>query len=73
MRVVAVSVTIVELPQTSPLAPYRSHPRSSSTTQSGIVGVTVEDGLTGWGEYNVNFLPNLSGRRAEAAVPPSNL
>jgi L-alanine-DL-glutamate epimerase-like enolase superfamily enzyme len=68
MRVVAVSVTIVELPQTSPLAPYRSHLRSSSTTQSGIVGVTVEDGLTGWGEYNVNFLPNLSSARAEAAA-----
>jgi hypothetical protein len=58
--VVAVSVTIVELPQTSPLAPYRSHLRSSSTTQSGIVGITVEDGLTGWGGCDVNFLPNLS-------------
>ena len=65
MRVNGVTVTIVEVPQTAPLAPYRSHLRSSSTTQSGIVRVATDEGLIGWGEYNVNFLPNLSGRRAE--------
>lgn len=68
MRVIDVSVTMVEVPQTAPLAPYRSHLRSSSTTQSGIVRIDVDDGLTGWGEYNVNFLPGLSGRRAEQAA-----
>lgn len=62
MRVTDVSVTIVEVPQTAPLAPYRSHIRSSSTTQSGIVRVETDAGLIGWGEHNVNFLPNLSGR-----------
>lgn len=65
MRVTDVSVTIVEVPQTSPLAPYRSHIRSSSTTQSAIVRVETDEGLVGWGEHNVNFLPNLSGRRME--------
>jgi L-alanine-DL-glutamate epimerase-like enolase superfamily enzyme len=68
MRVVDVAVTMVEVPQTAPLAPYRSHLRSSSTTQSGIVRIDTDQGITGWGEYNVNFLPNLSGRRAMAAA-----
>ncbi len=63
MRVTEVTVTIVEVPQTAPLAPYRSHIRSSSTTQSAIVRVATDEGLVGWGEHNVNFLPNLSGRR----------
>jgi L-alanine-DL-glutamate epimerase-like enolase superfamily enzyme len=65
MRVTDVSVTIVEVPQTAPLAPYRSHLRSSSTTQSAIVRVATDDGVVGWGEHNVNFLPNLSARRME--------
>lgn len=65
MRVTDVDVTIVEVPQTSPLAPYRSHLRSSSTTQSAIVRVATDEGLIGWGEHNVNFLPNLSGRRMQ--------
>lgn len=65
MRVTDVAVTIVEVPQTAPLAPYRSHIRSSSTTQSGIVRVETDEGLVGWGEHNVNFLPNLSGRAME--------
>lgn len=65
MHITDVSVTIVEVPQTAPLAPYRSHIRSSSTTQSGIVRVDTDQGLTGWGEHNVNFLPNLSGRQMQ--------
>jgi len=65
MRVTNVLVTIVEVPQTAPLAPYRSHVRSSSTTQSAIVQVDTDAGLTGWGEHNVNFLPNLSARRMQ--------
>lgn len=68
MRISKVSVWIVEVPQTSPLAPYRSHLRSSSTTQSGIVRVETDEGFTGWGEHNVNFLPNLSARRMEEAA-----
>ena len=66
MRVIAVSVVVVEVPQVAPIAPYRSHVRTSSTTQSGIVQVETDAGLTGWGEFNVNFLPNLSGRRMTA-------
>ncbi len=65
MHVTGVTVTIVEVPQTAPLAPYRSHIRSSSTTQSAIVCVETDEGLVGWGEHNVNFLPNLSGRRMQ--------
>lgn len=66
MHVTAVAVIVVEVPQIAPIAPYRSHVRSSSTTQSGIVRVETDAGLTGWGEFNVNFLPNLSGRRMTA-------
>jgi len=68
MRVVDVTVTVVEVPQTAPLAPYRSHVRSSSTTQSAIIRVATDEGLVGWGEHNVNFLPNLSGRRMTQAA-----
>lgn len=65
MRVVDVSVTVVEVPQTAPLAPYRSHLRSSSTTRSAIVRVDTDQGIAGWGEHNVNFLPNISARRMQ--------
>jgi len=65
MRVTQVEVTVVEVPQTAPLAPYRSHLRSSSTTQSAIIRVDTDDGLTGWGEHNVNFLPGISARRMQ--------
>jgi L-alanine-DL-glutamate epimerase-like enolase superfamily enzyme len=65
MRVTQVSVTIVEVPQIPPLAPYRSHIRSSSTTQSGIVRVDTDEGLTGWGEFNLNFLPDLDADRMQ--------
>src|SRR5262245_33033183 len=68
MRVTAVTVTVVEVPQTSPLAPYRSHLRSSSTTQSAIARVETDAGLVGWGEHNINFLPNLSGRQMTHAA-----
>lgn len=65
MRITNVEVSIVEVPQTAPLAPYRSHIRASSTTQSAIVRVETDAGLIGWGEHNVNFLPNLSARQQE--------
>jgi L-Ala-D/L-Glu epimerase len=59
MLVQSVDVWIVEIPQTEPLAPYRSHVRSSSTTKSGIVRLRSDEGIDGWGEFNVNFLPGL--------------
>jgi L-Ala-D/L-Glu epimerase / N-acetyl-D-glutamate racemase len=65
MRVIDVSVTVVEVPQRPPLAPYRSHLRSSSTTRSAIVRVDTDEGLTGWGEHNINFLPGISARQME--------
>ena len=68
MRVTDVTVSIVEVPQIAPIAPYRSHLRSSSTTQSAIVRVDTDAGLVGWGEHNVNFLPDLSGQRMTAAA-----
>jgi L-alanine-DL-glutamate epimerase-like enolase superfamily enzyme len=68
MRVSKVTVTVVEVPQTSPLAPYRSHLRASSTTQSAIVRVDTDEGITGWGEHNINFLPDISARRMERAA-----
>lgn len=63
MKVTDVSVTVVEVPQIQPVAPYRSHVRTSSTTMSAIVRVDTDEGLTGWGEHNVNFLPGVSGRK----------
>jgi L-alanine-DL-glutamate epimerase-like enolase superfamily enzyme len=68
MRVTRVEVVIVEVPQTAPLAPYRSRIRSSSTTCSGIVIVETDEGLTGCGEHNVNFLSGVSGRQQQAAA-----
>lgn len=65
MRIVDVTVEVVEVPQTTPLAPYRSHLRSSSTTCSAISRVDTDDGLTGWGEHNVNFLAGISARQMQ--------
>lgn len=67
MRVSNVNVTIVEVPQIAPIAPYRSHVRTSSTTCSAIVQVETDDGLTGWGEQNVNFLEGISGTQMQQA------
>jgi L-alanine-DL-glutamate epimerase-like enolase superfamily enzyme len=60
MRVTQVSVVIVEVPQVTPIAPYRSQYRSSSRTRSGIVQIETDDGLSGVGEFNVNFLEGLN-------------
>jgi L-Ala-D/L-Glu epimerase len=65
VRVTQVGVTVVEVPQIAPLAPYRSHLRSSSTTKSAIVRVETDAGIVGWGEHNINFLPDISARRME--------
>jgi len=65
MRVSNVHVTIVDVPQVAPIAPYRSHVRSSSTTRSAIVQVESDAGLSGWGEHNVNFLEGVSGGRMQ--------
>lgn len=65
MQVTNVSVTVVDVPQTAPLAPYRSHYRSTSTLQSGIVRVDTSEGLTGWGEYNLNFQTDLASRQVK--------
>lgn len=54
-----VQVTVVEVPQISPIAPYRSHLRTSSTTMSAIVRVDTDQGVHGWGEFNVNFEPGI--------------
>jgi L-alanine-DL-glutamate epimerase-like enolase superfamily enzyme len=66
MLVQSADVWIVEIPQTQPLAPYRSHVRSSSTTKSGIVRLRTDAGLDGWGEFNLNFLPGLDVNRLNA-------
>lgn len=68
MQVTQVDVTIVEIPQIAPVAPYRSRVRTSSTTQSAIVRVETDAGIVGWGEHNVNFLPNVSGRAQQQAA-----
>lgn len=65
MRVSNVQVSIVDVPQIAPIAPYRSHVRTSSTTRSAIVQVETDAGLSGWGEHNVNFLENVSGARMQ--------
>ncbi|MBQ16325.1 MAG: N-acylamino acid racemase [Planctomycetaceae bacterium] len=66
MRVTNVDVTVVEVPQVAPIAPYRSHVRTSSTTMSAIVRVETDEGLVGWGEHNVNFLPEISAARMQS-------
>lgn len=68
MRVTAVDVTIVEIPQIEPIAPYRSHLRTSSTTRSAIVQVDTDEGIRGWGEHNVNFLPDVDQARLANAA-----
>lgn len=66
MKITAVSITVVEIPQTPVIAPYRSHIRSSSTTRSAIVRLDTDEALVGWGEYNVNFLDGVSAAPAQA-------
>ena len=66
MKITAVEITVVEVPQIAPIAPYRSHIRSSSTTCSAIVRVETDEGLVGWGEHNTNFLPDVSARKMAA-------
>jgi L-alanine-DL-glutamate epimerase-like enolase superfamily enzyme len=66
MKITSIAVTVVEIPQTPIIAPYRSHIRSSSTTRSAIVRLETDAGLVGWGEYNVNFLPGVSAGRMQA-------
>ncbi|MCC7425156.1 MAG: mandelate racemase/muconate lactonizing enzyme family protein [Planctomycetaceae bacterium] len=69
MQVTAVRIWIVEVPQIPPIAPYRSHIRTTSTSTSGIARVDTDDGLTGWGEFNLNFLPGLTtGKLQEQAA-----
>jgi len=68
MKITNVQITVVEVPQVPPIAPYSSHLRTSSTTCSAIVRVEVDEGLVGWGEHNVNFLPDVSARRMQAAA-----
>jgi muconate cycloisomerase len=68
MRITQVAITVVEVPQRPPVAPYRSHARTSSTTRSAIIRLETGDGLVGWGEHNVNFLPGVSGRALAAAA-----
>jgi L-Ala-D/L-Glu epimerase len=68
MRIRNVHIFIVEVPQNSFVAPYRSHVRTSSTTCSGIVRVDTDEGLVGWGEFNVNFLPNIDGNALQRAA-----
>lgn len=65
MKVRSVRVWIVDVPQIAPIAPYRSHIRTSSTTTSGIARVDTDEGLAGWGEFNLNFLPGLSREKLE--------
>ena len=60
MKVSRVSTWMVEVPQNAPIAPYRSHARSSSTTTKIIVRLDTAEGLYGWGEANINFLTGIN-------------
>jgi glucarate dehydratase len=68
MRVTNVSITVVDVPQVWPIAPYRSHIRTSSSSSSAIVRIDTDEGLVGWGEHNVNFLPGVSARAMTATA-----
>jgi len=63
MKITKVEVTFVEIPQIEPIAPYRSHVRTSSTTCSAIVQVETDEGIVGLGEHNTNFLEDISARQ----------
>ncbi|MDA0282838.1 MAG: mandelate racemase/muconate lactonizing enzyme family protein [Planctomycetota bacterium] len=63
MKNSAVSMWLVEVPQIAPIAPYRSHVRTSSTTTKAITRIDTDEGLYGWGECNLNFLPGLDLNR----------
>jgi L-alanine-DL-glutamate epimerase-like enolase superfamily enzyme len=65
VKITRVHITVVEVPQVAPVAPYRSHLRTSSTTRSAITRVETDAGPVGWGEHNVNFLPGVSARRMQ--------
>jgi len=60
MHITRVTITVVEVPQVPPVAPYRSRIRTSSTTRSAISRVETDAGLVGWGEHNINFLDGIS-------------
>ncbi|HVW37862.1 MAG TPA: mandelate racemase/muconate lactonizing enzyme family protein [Pirellulales bacterium] len=68
MKITAIEITVVEIPQTPVIAPYRSHVRSSSTTRSAIVRLATDENLIGWGEFNVNFLEGVNAGRLQAAA-----
>ena len=59
MRINNCQILLVEISQTKPLAPYRSHIRTSDWTTKAIVRLETESGLIGWGEHNQNFLPDI--------------
>ncbi len=55
MNVTRLSLTLVEVPQIPPIAPYRSRYRSSSRTRSGIIEIQTKNGLSGWGNSTSIF------------------
>ena len=63
MRINQCQIFLVEIRQTEPLAPYRSHIRTSDWTTKAIVKLTTDTGLIGWGEHNQNFLPDIDINR----------
>lgn len=65
MHITNVQLAVVEIPQIAPIAPYRSHLRTSSTTRSAIVQIDTDDGVSGCGEFNVNFLDGISAKQWE--------
>ena len=68
MKITDIIVTIVDIPQLAPVAPYRSHIRTSSSTVSAIVRVDTDEGVTGWGEYNANFLAKTKSQKIQATA-----
>jgi len=60
MQISGISTWMVEVPQKAPIAPYRSHVRTSSTTTKIIVRLDTHEGLYGWGEANINFLSGIN-------------
>ena len=60
MQISGISTWMVEVPRKAPIAPYRSHVRTSSTTTKIIVRLDTHEGLYGWGEANINFLSGIN-------------
>jgi L-alanine-DL-glutamate epimerase-like enolase superfamily enzyme len=56
MKIAAVDLFTVNVPQKHPIAPYQSRYRATSSTHKLLVCLTADDGTEGWGETPQPYL-----------------